>query len=207
MILAGAPLFFTTLRERWMNRVLLLGLWITSAMPFALTSTAWVGGGRILDLTLPAFLLAQSMLLAGYLHLALLPGSDPRAHVGMASLRGIYRVGTFLPLAIGVLIGIWGWVGASRVGTPFAGFVVVPMTAALAWGKRRLAFLNPTSPNWIPPAWSRAASATVREVTRVQGGVRRLVDTITRTIEGEAGIMWSLLLLVLLVSFIVSRDR
>jgi hypothetical protein len=41
----------------------------------------------------------------------------------------------------------------------------------------------------------------------VQAGVQRIANAVTRTIEGEAGIMWSLLLLVLFVSLIAGRER
>jgi len=207
MLLAGCPLFLTAIRERWMNRALLLGLWISSALPFALTSTAWGGGGGALDWMTPVFLIAQSMLLAGFLHRALRPEIDPSAQIGMASLRGIYLFGIGLPLAVGVLLGFWGWPGAFQLGVPFAGVVVVLMVGALTWAKRRFASLNPVSTHWIPPAWNRATAAALREASRVQAGVQRIANAVTRTIEGEAGIMWSLLLLVLFVSLIAGRER
>jgi hypothetical protein len=52
-----------------------------------------------------------------------------------------------------------------------------------------------------------ATTVIQHEANRLHGGLQRGAEAVTRTIEGEAGIMWSLLLLVLFVSIIVSGER
>ncbi|MFH1184461.1 MAG: hypothetical protein V1755_05415 [Chloroflexota bacterium] len=207
MLLVGSALFLRTVRERWLDRALLLGLWISSAMPFALTSVAWLGGGGGPDWMVPGLLISQALLLAGLFHRVLRREIEPSPPIEMAWLRGIYRAGIALPLVLGLLLGIWGWSGAFQFGAPLAGAIVIPFAAAFAWAKWRFSFLSPVSTSWVPPAWQRASSGIRRELTRLHGGLQRAAETITLTIEGEAGIMWSLLLLVLFASLIASRDQ
>jgi hypothetical protein len=207
LLLVGGALFLRAVRERWLDRSLLLGLWIISAMPFALTSAAWLGGGGVQHWTVPGLLISQAMLVAGLFHRVMRPEIEPSPPIEMPSLRGIYRAGIALPLALGLLLGIWGWPGTSQFGAALAGAIVIPFAAAFAWAKWRFSFLNPVSASWLPPAWQRASSGIWHELTRLHGGLERTAQTITRTIEGEAGIMWSLVLLVLFASLIASRDQ
>ena len=206
MVLVGSSLFLGGARQSWMNRAILLGIWIAASLPFALTASAWMGGGGALDLVVPPLLLAQAMLLAGLYHRVVRPPVRPAVGVEAAWFRGIYLSGISLPIAAGILLGFWGWPGAFQFGMPVAGALVIAFGAALLWLKRRLSFLNPLPTSWIPPGWSRVVSATRREMSRLHAGSQRVAETINRTIEGEAGIMWSLLLLVLFVSIIARRE-
>jgi hypothetical protein len=206
MLLAGTSLFLTVVQERWTNRALYAALWIGSALPFTMTANAWLGGSAT-DWVWPVLLISQAMLLAGFFHQALRPETGPGKQMQSASLRGLYRVGIVMPLGLGVLLGLWGWPGAFQLGIPIAGVVVIGIAATLVWAKRRLPILNPVSTHWIPSRWHRAASVIQHEATRLHGGLQRGAEAMTRTIEGEAGIMWSLLLLVLFVSIIVSGER
>lgn len=206
-LLLGVALFLTTVRTRRLNWPLLLGVWMGSAMPFALTAAAWLTRGSGPDWSLLIFLFAQGMLLAGFLHRALRPEIQPPEHPAIPSLRGMYQLGIWLPLAVGLLLGFGGWPGSFQFGAPAAAALLIPVVGVLAWGKQRLAFLNPVPTQWISPRWSRVASAIRREAARLQGGALRMNQGLTRTIEGEAGIMWSLLLLVLFVSLIARAGR
>ena len=207
MLLAGSSLFLAAIPERWMNRALLLGLWMCSSMPVTVTAAAWVDGGGVSDWIVPGFLIAQAMLLAGLFHRALRPdiGTSPRIEV--AALGAIYRAGISLPMAVGILLGIWGWPGAFQLGSPLAGAAVIFLVAALVWAKRRFSTLNPVLDQWFAPAWPRGSSFIEGELNRLEAGFQRAAGAITRTIEGEAGIMWSILFLVLFVSLISKGDR
>ena len=207
MLLAGGALFLVAVNERWMNRFLLGAVWSYSALPMALTGAAWVGGGGTQDWILVAFLLAQAMLLAGYFHRALRPEIEPSSYIRVTSLRGIYRAGIALPVVVGLLLGLGGWPGAMQLGVPFAAGIVLLLAAALAWAMLRFASLSPVPTLWIPTAWGRFLAVAELETSRLQEGIRRGSATITRTIEGEAGILWSLLLLVLFVSLLVERGQ
>ena len=206
MLLAGSALLLTATQERRLNRVLYAALWIGSGLSFSLTAAAWLGASTS-DWILPVLLVTQAMLLAGFVAQAQRPVTEPGRPFETAPLKGLYYAGIGLPLTVGILLGIWGWPGASQVGIPIASAVVIPVAAALMWAKRRFPVLTPVATQWIPGAWHAASTLIGREGARFHAGLQRSVEAVTRTIEGEAGIMWSLLLLVLFVSIIAGRQR
>jgi len=112
-----------------------------------------------------------------------------------------------LPLLVGVVLGLWGWSGAFQVGAPLAAAVVTPVVAALVWSKRRFPQLSPVPTRWYPKAVEGVSSWMQREASRLYDWSQHTAESITRTVEGEAGIMLSLLLLVLFVSLITGRAR
>jgi hypothetical protein len=70
-----------------------------------------------------------------------------------------------------------------------------------------MGLLTPSPLHWTPRAAERTLSVLGHELARLQDIMHRLAMTITRTLEGEAGILWSLVVLILFVSLIVDRAR
>jgi hypothetical protein len=207
MLLAGSTLFLATTHERWVNRAVLCALLFCSGLPLTLTAAAWTGGGRAQDLLLPAFLLAQAMLLAGFFHFTWTGYAATPLPAAASPLRGFYLSGIMLPLVVGLSLGFWGWPGALQMGSLAAAAVVVLATSALVWGKRRMGLLTPSPMRWTPRAAERLLSVMGHELARLQEMLQRVAMAITRTLEGEAGILWSLVVLVLFVSLIADRAR
>lgn len=201
-MLAASALFFATKGERWVNRILLSGVWLACALPFSLSSMSWVGEAGIWDLVLPGLLIAQALLLAGFAHWAMRAETESSLPPEWSHLRGIYRAGVVLPLVIGSLLGFWGWTGAFQIGAPLAGVLAVAAAAALLWAKSHLASLSPVPMEWLPKPWQAAFSGSSRAAGQIQAALQRAVYGFTRVMEGGAGLMWSLLLLVLFVSLI-----
>jgi hypothetical protein len=208
MLLAGSTLFLATSHERWVNRALLCAILFCTGLPLTLTAAAWTGGGRAEDLLLPAFLVAQAMLLAGFFHFTWTGyAAAPLPAAAASPLRGFYRSGIVLPLLVGLGLGFWGWPGALQLGSLAATAVVILATSALVWGKRRIGSLTPSPMRWTPRAAEKLLSAMGHELARLQDMLHRMAMTITRTLEGEAGILWSLVVLVLFASLIADRAR
>jgi hypothetical protein len=207
MLLAGTPLFLATTHERWVNRAVLSALLFCSGLPLTLTAGAWIGGGRADDLLLPAFLFAQAMLLAGFFHFTWTGYAATPLPATASSLGGFFRAGIVLPLVVGLGLGFWGWPGALQLGSWAAAAVVLLAAAALIWGKRRIGALTPSPMHWTPRAAEGLLSAMGHELARLQDMLHRVAMTLTRTLEGEAGILWTLVVLVLFVSLIIDRAR
>ena len=115
-MLVGATLFLSSVQHRWLNRALVLGAWILSALPFCLTAAAWVPSPAILDWSLPVFLIAQAMLLAGYFHHALRPMARQPADPNQVWVRGVYPLGILSLLLVALVLGVWGWADQGKPG-------------------------------------------------------------------------------------------
>jgi hypothetical protein len=207
MLLAGGPFFVNASRGKWARRVVLIVLWLLSGMPFSLTASAWSASLSGWIWMLPAFLLGQAMLLAGSFHQTLRPQVGSAMRVEVLALQGLQYASDGLPILAGAVLGLLGWPGAMQIGAPIAALMVIPVAAALIWAKRHVPILNPASAE-RSSGWMRAAAAPLRrEGERLVEGAQRLLMGFTRTIEGEAGIMWALLFLVLFVSLIAGGRR
>jgi hypothetical protein len=186
---------------------LLSAIVFCSGLPLTLTAKAWTGRGGAEDLLLPAFLLAHAMLLAGFFHFTWTGHAATPLPAAASPLRGFYSSGIVLPLVVGLGLGLGAWPGALQLGTWAATAVVILAAAALVWGKRRISLLTPNPMRWTPRAAERLLSTLEHELSRLQEMLHRVAITITRTLEGEAGILWSLVVLVLFVSLIAHRGR
>lgn len=204
MLFAGGALFLTARPEAPMKWMLLSGLWICSSLPLTITATASTGRSAAASMLLPVFILAQALLLAGFLHWAFRPGRYTAVPEETLSLSWIYRGGIALPLVCGIILGIWGWPGALQSGVPFVAAAVLLVTAAASRAKRRMGPLNPSSANWTPRGLVWIAEGLNRWLAGGGRALQWMAAGLTRAMEGEAGIMWSFLLLVLFV-VLVSR--
>jgi hypothetical protein len=206
LILAGGTLFLSSVQETWLNRLLLIGAWTLSALPFSLTSAVWRNGGGALDLVLPAFIVAQALLIAGFVRHASRPSIEVTLASQPAWVKRAYPAGILLLLVLQILLGLWGREGALQVGMWTAGAVASILSLGFLWALSRTPALNLSTVH--APA---AASNWVRDrlLALIKGiylALSSMVQMITRVLESEAGIMWSILFLVLFISLIVGRN-
>jgi hypothetical protein len=199
LILVGGSIFLASAQQIWVDRALLIGTWSLSSLPFSLTASAWLGS---LGFFLPFVIVAQSLLMAGFVRQAL-------RSTGRASLEAqpgwadkIYPAGIILLVIFQLLLGLVGWDGALQVGAWLQALITSALTVGLVWVTPRLRILNPIRAHWVSPAMSGLSSAYsgLWVVYRFLG---RISQAITATIEGEGGIMWTLLLLILFISFVI----
>jgi hypothetical protein len=154
---------------------------------------------------LPPLLLAQAMLVAGYIHQTTRRATLPSLRAQPAWLKGIYPAGIGLLLLLGTVLGMWGWEGALLSGNWALGIAACVLTIGLVWAKGHIPSLNPVPSKWIPRGIATAMARVQRETTRAYTDLQNLVAAATSMLEGEAGIMWGFLLLALFVSLFVGR--
>ena len=72
----------------------------------------------------------------------------------------------------------------------------------LIWVSPRLRLFNPIRAHWVRPSSSKWRGALSRGSWGIYHSLGRLIAAISETLEGEGGIMWTLLFLALLISFL-----
>lgn len=204
LIFGEGSLLLSSLQNVWLDRAILIGAWTMSALPFSLTARAWLTASGDLEWSLPLFLVAQALLIAGFLHHAMRPTSRLRADTA-AWVMTAYPAGIMLLVGVPGLLGIWGWDGSLQIGAWLAAIVVALIAAGLIWAKGRIPALSPVPRDWLPSQSAGIGNWTRQEFVRLYRGAQRISETVTAVLEGEAGIMWGLVLLALFVSLIVGR--
>jgi hypothetical protein len=106
-----------------------------------------------------------------------------------------------------LLLGLWGWAGAAQVGAWVVSGSVALVTLGLVWIIPRFPALNPMPMQHLPRSSSPGLDRLYDAIGRAARGIQAVTLTVTRTLEGEAGIMWSLVLLILFISLIAGRVR
>jgi hypothetical protein len=217
LLLSGSLLFLLSARHRYLNIILLLGLLDISALPLTPTGRGALLYSPPFTMLLIVFLIAQSLFLLGYVRHALRSGESL---VGVERwVWVIYPLGLILlPLASGFIA--WGdgldpigqtvssldliriWPGIAAIGLA----LMVGYLARQRLPKSRISFGNLQkiglilrsvfSFNWFYKILWRAYRST-----------GRLIAFINSVLEGEGGVLWTLLLLVLLLAFVAQTRR
>jgi hypothetical protein len=204
-LLPGGLLFLTHARHRSLLPLLGLGLLGLTGLPF---TPAWNGAGLYLPFSplwqsVPVlfFFLAQCLLLAGYALHAVRPGEN---------LAGMERwVWVIYPLGLALLPFthfVTGWRSLPEMeNLPLTGWLAGPVAlggTALLWAvhNRSSQILAYTA------AWQRLYSLAwiYRSIWHLYQSARRYLEWITTFLEGEAGILWALLVLALILSMLSS---
>jgi hypothetical protein len=205
LILVGGALFLFSEQNRWLTRVLYAGAFGISALPFSVTAAGWNSGGAGLWFSLPFLILSHAMLIAGFIrHAQRTNMRTPNENQPIWG-KNVYPFGIILLLFVMFLLGFFGWDGSLQLGNILIGGVVALLTMALLWLTPRLRILNPVRAHWVRPAnasWLDWAYQVLWGVYRQAG---RLSNAFTGLLEGESGIMWTLLFLVLFMTVFTRR--
>lgn len=197
LVLVGGSLFLSSIQHIWLNRALLFGAWSLSALPFSLTGAAWLGA---LGFFSPFVIAAQALLIAGFIRHALRPADRDSLESQPIWMRTVYLSGIILLITFQFLLGLTGWDGALQIGAWLHALLASLLTAGLVWATPRLRILNPIRAHWVGPAASGVNSIyqNLWSLYRLFEGISQMI---IKTLEGESGIMWTLLFLILFISY------
>jgi hypothetical protein len=154
-----------------------------------------------LGLFIPFVIVAQAFLVAGFIRHALRPAGRDSLESQPTWSRTVYPTGILLLIIIQLILGLIGWNGAQQIGAWLQAVIVSFLTFGLVWATPRFRILNPIRAHWINPTtspWNRVYQG-LWPIYRFLG---RISQTITVALEGEGGIMWTLLFLVLFISLL-----
>jgi hypothetical protein len=198
LVIVGGTLFLASVQHIWTNRFLLVGAWSLSSLPFSLTASAGLGEAGFF---IPFVIIAQALLIAGFIRHALRPGRRDSIDSQENWTNRVYPAGILFLIAIQLLLGWIGWDGAQQFGALPQAILVCVLTVGFVWATPRFRILNPIRAHWVNPKTSEI-SLTYSSLWTVYRRIERITQTITATLEGEGGIMWTLLFLILLISLL-----
>jgi hypothetical protein len=206
LILCGGMLFLFSSRRRSILWLPFLMLWAPSTLPFSLTGSAWQAGNSISWLFIVPFLPAQALLMAGFLRHVLRPG-ETSLESQEKWVKLIYPVGLLILLAVALLLGIWGWTGARMLGLWWLSILVILLAAGFTFLELRILVRRPIG----NPSSQWTHIFRIDRFYSFLDGLynffRRIADVVTGALEGEGGLLWSFLLLVLIISILSTRGR
>jgi len=205
LILSGGALFLSSEQNRWLTRALLIGALGISSLPFSLSATGWNSGSLNFWIAFPFLLVSHAMLIAGFIRHSQRTVTRVSNEDQPIWARNVYPIGVFLLLLMVILLGLFGWDGTLQIGNWIMGLIASILTVGLLWLTPRLRILNPVRAHWVRPAnasWLDLGYQTLWGIYRQLG---RLSNAFTNMLEGESGIMWTLLFLALFISLFTQR--
>ena len=205
LVLTGGALFLFSEQNRWLTRVLYVGALGISALPFSMTATGWNSGGTGFWLSFPFLLLSHSMLIAGFIRHA------QRTNIRTANEdqpiwgKNVYPFGIMLLLLVTIGLGFLGWPGALQFGNLLAGLISSILAIGILWLTPRLRILNPIRAHWVQPTNTSWLDWVYEAIWNLYRQLGRVSNTFSSLLEGESGIMWTLLFLVLFITVFTHR--
>jgi hypothetical protein len=201
LLLAGGTLFLNSARQRsliWLSAFVLLGL---TALPYTLTAPGWLSKEHSSLMYWIPFLPAQSLLLAGFLRHSLNVG-DISQESQLPWVKAIYPLGLILLTLIQILLGLWGWEGARQLGLWWVASTTLGLAVLLAW--IAIKFLThlampATSSRWVDIL---RLDWLYRAVWAIYHFLSQVSTVITSTLEGDGGVLWSFVILILVLSLL-----
>ncbi|MEI6289341.1 MAG: hypothetical protein WCP19_02815, partial [Chloroflexota bacterium] len=173
------------------------------AIPFTITSTGWNGTFPYPFFFLPIFMLSQLLLAAGFVRHIFQPADSAYdelpAWAQTSAPAGIGLLGITI-----ILTGIWGWPGALQFGSWKIVLSMLVFGVLIIFAGWRIQKIIPTELNTRLnslkfPQFNifPKLSSSFWFLFRFSGN---LIGTLNDLLEGDGGLLWTLLLLVLFIS-------
>lgn len=209
LVLTGGALFLSSEPSRWLLRALFMGAWGMSALPLSLTGTGWnsaAPNSLLTWLAWPFLVSAHAMLIAGFMRHSQRVTTRLSHEDQPIWAKNVYPIGIVLLLVTTILLGLFGWQGALQLGNWPVGWLVALLAIGLLSLTPRLRVLNPVRAHWVRPVNPAWLDWSYRMIGGFYRQLRQVSEGISNVLEGESGIMWTLLFLALFISFFARRS-
>jgi hypothetical protein len=188
-----------------MDKALLVGAWGISAFPLSLSAYGWVSERGGFWYAIPLLIIAQAFLLTGYIRQSQRASSRTNFDDQPIWARNVYPLGIYTILISIIILGFFGWDGALKIGNWIAGLFAPALTFGLLWLTPRLRILNPVRAHWVRPTDPNWLDAIYQAFWGLYRQIGKMSNTFSSVLEGESGIMWTLLFLALFISLFIQR--
>lgn len=216
LLLSGSLLFLYYPRIQRMNFLLHFGLIGLIGLPYTPIASGWFGlTANGLTLWTFFYLLAHAMMILGYLKFTLEPGGETSVLESWARL--VYPLGFIVIIQSIITSGIIGWPGSFTLGLWWLPILSILIIFGAFYLIRTAGFDTaniklPSSSgftkviNWILPRLEPVFRLewVYKLIWRIVDALSRILRIFSVIIEGEGGILWTILLLVLLISLLSS---
>lgn len=200
LILSGSALFLASAENKWLDRALLVGVWGISSLPFSLTASGWVSQGASFWYAVPFLIAAQVMLLAGYIRQSQRSSARSSFENQPIWARNVYPFGIYVIILTILILGFFGWNGTLQLGNWIASIIASLLAFGMLWLIPRFRILNPVRAHWVRTSNSTQLNIVYQTIWELYRAFRRVISIFSNVLEGESGVMWTLLFLVLFIS-------
>lgn len=216
LILPGSLLFLYSPRIQRMNFLLHFGLVGLIGLPYTPIASGWVGFvANGVNLWTFLYVIAHALTILGYLKLSLEPGGGTGSLDSWARL--VYPMGLIILVQSILALGLIGWPGSLTLGVWWLPLISAILILSAFYFIQRAGFDTaniklPSSSgfknviNWLMPrmepvfrlGWVYKFGWWIFDL------FSKILKAFTTILEGEGGVLWTILLLVLLISLLTS---
>ncbi len=199
---AGGAFFLFTGKNRQLSAMMGIIPIFMVGVPFTATSTVYLSATPLPWLLFPMYAITHVSTVVGfYRHLFALPTDDLKDQPVWA--QTVYPAGLLIGPAILLLAGFWGWQGGATIGLWWASILILAIILALgaiAW-KLKEAFLDFLRIKADPLTEAISMFAAIfRSISEpLNSMATSLILTTTAVFEGEGGMLWIGLFIVLII--------
>ena len=214
LILPGSLLFLYYPRIQRMNFLLYFGLIGLIGLPYTPIASGWSGlTANGITIWLFFYIIAHALMVLGYLKFSMAPGGETSVLESWARL--VYPLGLIIIIQSMITLGLIGWPGSLTLGVWWLPIISILLILGALYLIRIAGFDTaniklPSSSgitkalNWILPKLEPVFRLewVYKLAWRIIDGFSRVLRIFSAIIEGEGGILWTILLLVLLISLL-----
>lgn len=198
LILVGGALFLASVQNNILNRIMLIGAFSISSLPFSLTAGTWLGN---LGFFVPFVIIAQALMMAGFIRHATRSTYRDSLDSQPTWMTIVYSSGIILLILTQLILGFTSLDNVSKIGAWVQALIASILTFILLWASRRFRIFSPVRAHWVSSTESRLDNI-YQGLWSIYYFLGRTSRIVTQALEGEGGIMWTLLFLILFVSLI-----
>jgi hypothetical protein len=202
LILFGGMAFLYSAHKPWLTRLLIASAFGLTALPFSLTASASLGSASLDWLLSPLYWIAQALLAAGFIR-HLTRASEASLDDQPRWAQATYPIGMIALIVPAIGLGLWGWPGAWNLGYWIDALIVCGLIlVTLVLISRIPALIPPPDSSPAPSQLASARSRLANSVWAVYRFIGRVLAAIALLLEGDGGLLWTVLLLVLFIAIV-----